>query len=293
METRGLETLFPLNRLTAASYGERSGGAWNFGKYKVPEINYDYNGNITKLVRYGFCGQSYTCIDSLIYHYHNPGSNRLIGIVEFADQYCGFRSASTTMPAYYYDANGNMNMDKNKGIEAIVYNHLNLPAIIEFENNKRIYYLYDAAGTKLRKYYYEDSRLMTTTDYSGPFVYTGHHPDYILTSEGRLKWDDHESLFHPEYFIKDHLGNVRVVLTTNPNQHYLSQVTDYYPFGMEIPVSGNYDNQLKYNGKELQMEAKLEWYDYGARFYDAAIGRFHTLDPLAEKYSFQSPYVYV
>ncbi|MBW6479324.1 MAG: RHS repeat-associated core domain-containing protein, partial [Bacteroidales bacterium] len=280
-----------LNRLTAAAYGERSGGAWNFGKYKVPEINYDYNGNITKLVRYGFCGQSYTCIDSLIYHYHNPGSNRLIGIIELADRYCGFRAVNT-MPAYYYDANGNMNMDKNKGIEAIVYNHLNLPTKIEFENNKRIYYLYDAAGTKLRKYYYEDNRPMTTTDYSGPFVYTGHHPDYILTSEGRLKWDDHDSLFYPEYFIKDHLGNVRVVLTTNPNQHHLSQITDYYPFGMEIPVSGNSDNQLKYNGKEFQMEAKLEWYDYGARFYDPALGRFHTTDAFAEKYYSFSPYQY-
>jgi len=44
-----------LNRLTKASYGEKSGGGWNFGKYKVPKINYDYNGNITRLVRYGFC----------------------------------------------------------------------------------------------------------------------------------------------------------------------------------------------------------------------------------------------
>ena len=50
-----------------------------------------------------------------------------------------------------------------------------------------------------------------------------------------------------------------------------------YPFGMEIPVSGNSDNQLKYNGKELQMEAKLEWYDYGARFYDPVIGRWHSV----------------
>ena len=65
-----------------------------------------------------------------------------------------------------------------------------------------------------------------------------------------------------------------------------------YPFGMEIPVSGNYDNQLKYNGKELQMEAKLEWYDYGARFYDAVIGRWHAVDPMAETSRRWSPYSY-
>jgi len=65
-----------------------------------------------------------------------------------------------------------------------------------------------------------------------------------------------------------------------------------YPFGMEIPVSGNSDNQLKYNGKELQMEAKLEWYDYGARFYDPVIGRWHSVDPMAESSRRWSPYTY-
>ncbi|HOX77392.1 MAG TPA: RHS repeat-associated core domain-containing protein, partial [Bacteroidales bacterium] len=68
--------------------------------------------------------------------------------------------------------------------------------------------------------------------------------------------------------------------------------TDYYPFGMEIPVYGNSDNQLKYNGKELQTEAGLEWYDYGARFYDPVLGRWHVPDPLAEKHFEYTPYAY-
>lgn len=51
-------------------------------------------------------------------------------------------------------------------------------------------------------------------------------------------------------------------------------------------------NKYLYNGKELQDEFGLEWYDYEARFYDPQLGLFHTLDHLSEDYYFQSPFVY-
>jgi RHS repeat-associated protein len=133
---------------------------------------------------------------------------------------------------------------------------------------------------------------MSTTDYSGMFIYSDDHLDNILTSEGRLKWNDHDSLFYAEYFIKDHLGNVRTVVTTDPNFNFIAQQTDYYPFGLEIAVSGTSDNQIKYNSKELQTDAKLGWYDYGARFYDPVIGRWHVVDPMAETSRRWSPYTY-
>ncbi|MBP6871378.1 MAG: RHS repeat-associated core domain-containing protein [Bacteroidales bacterium] len=156
--------------------------------------------------------------------------------------------------------------------------------ILSPENNHRITYLYDANGTKLRKCYYEDNHLMETTDYYGSFVYRDENPDHILMPEVAPPpcgggWEG-----------ADHLGNIRSVITTDTNQHWLAQGTDYYPFGMEIPVYGNSDNQLKYNGKELQTEAGLEWYDYGARFYDPVLGRWHSVDPMADERSWVSPY---
>lgn len=56
------------------------------------------------------------------------------------------------------------------------------------------------------------------------------------------------------------------------------------------------ENKYLYNGKELQDEllgsVNLDWYDYGARFYDSALGRFTGIDPIAQKFAHLSPYNY-
>ena len=76
------------------------------------------------------------------------------------------------------------------------------------------------------------------------------------------------------------------------------QATDYYAFGLEhTPKAKENENRYLYNGKELQDETfaggvRLGWYDYGWRFYDPQLGRFHTVDPMAEKYYSISPYAY-
>ena len=67
---------------------------------------------------------------------------------------------------------------------------------------------------------------------------------------------------------------------------------DYYPFGGLMASSTTSAQPYKYNGKELDSKNGLNWYDYGARHYDPVIGRWKTMDPLAEMYYSWSPYVY-
>ncbi|MCD6565134.1 MAG: RHS repeat-associated core domain-containing protein, partial [Bacteroidales bacterium] len=296
-----------LNRLTSATFGEYAGG-WGPSSedHSVPHIGYDLNGNIDSLKRMGLtnAGQ-FGVMDDLTYYYEG---NRLVGVddeapynlnrYDFTDGLSKY-SGNPGEPEYGYDANGNMISDNNKGIQEILYNHLNLPAEIYLEKDRAIRYLYDANGNKLRKIVFgEQGHIEYIRDYSESFVYIDGAIDFILTDEGRIN-NKVEGLTY-EYFLKDHLGNTRVSFEVDNGAINTTGETHYYPFGMTLhglnqPLRRHRDpvkSQYLYNGKELQSDNGLEWYDYGARFYDAVIGRFHTIDPLSEWHFKHTPYHY-
>ncbi len=139
--------------------------------------------------------------------------------------------------------------------------------------------------------------------YAGNMVYKNDKSlSYLLFDEGLVTKTS--SVYSYEYHLKDHPpkvgqgpGNTRVTFQPNGNSITTTQVAEYYPFGSSyLPVSPAGTNKYLYNGKEKQDDVlggtALDWYDYGARFYDPAIGRWNSMDPLAEKYRRWSPYNY-
>ncbi len=126
-------------------------------------------------------------------------------------------------------------------------------------------------------------------------------PDFFPTAEGF--YDFRQNTYIYQY--KDHLGNVRVSYKRDGHTTKVLDNNDYYPFGMNhlnafagahFKSTGAWEN-YKYNGKELQ---ETGMYDYGWRQYVPDLGRWFTIDPLAElgititpyRYGFNNPILY-
>ncbi len=217
-----------------------------------------------------------------------------------------------------YDANGNLNKNLHKNVSTITYNHLNLPTVITFTSGNTIELLYDATGSKLRKTVKVGGVVQYVQDYLGGMEYrqTGagvKRVESVFHDEGRYyntNVDASNTLsWRREYNFRDHLGNTRLVFTDRNGNGVVDitgtastsdvlQENHYYAFGMAFEGAwlqndpAVRDNKYQYNGKELNDDFGLNWNDYGARWYDAAIGRFTGVDPLADKYTSWSPYTY-
>ncbi|HEX5151674.1 MAG TPA: DUF6443 domain-containing protein [Parafilimonas sp.] len=233
-----------VNRLTKADYNQLSGSTWDKTKtdFTASGITYDRNGNIKKLNQKGMLVNAIMDVDKLQYNYlarsnrlnyvfdNGPGWNSLQG--DFKEV------ANTATNDYAYDNNGNLVKDYNKSIghasaNGITYNYLNLPSTVKVyqpgstTQKGAITYIYSATGEKLQKITDEfaaggNPQVVTTTTYSGGFTYTetgtaGATLQFIATVEGRVRPLDDGGWAY-DYMEKDHLGNVRAVLTDELKQ---------------------------------------------------------------------------
>ena len=221
-------------------------------------------------------------IDDLTYTY---SGNQLTRVDDATGNAAGFSNGASTTNEYVYDNNGNLTKDSNKGITNITYNVLNLPSTVTFSDGSTITYSYAADGTKLRTVH-TISGTTTQKDYCGNVVYENGSQKLLVTEEGYVDLSASTPTYY--YYLKDHQGNNRVVINSSGT---VQETNHYYPFGGVFASTGNVQ-PYKYNGKELDTKKGLNWYDYGARHYDATLGRWFVVDPLAEKYYSSSPFVY-
>jgi RHS repeat-associated protein len=225
---------------------------------------------------------------------------------------------------FAYDAYGNMKRDLNKGIVTIKYNCLNLPDTVQLSNGSYTSYMYDFTGDKLTSYYrtYTSSTVtipLGSTLASNPtgftrstYLYTDYFDNFVFEQSCLRRYQTDDGLmintntsttptatpsFVYHYFLKDHLGNNRVVFHAANNTAVIDQVNNYYPFGMEYGEEAEeegeqgYQNYL-FSGKEFDRKFQMNTYDFGARTYSADVPVWKTPDPLAEKYYSISPYAY-
>jgi RHS repeat-associated protein len=240
----------------------------------------------------------------------------------YQDETCEYQnfSTATNKKEFYYDKNGNMTSDSDRNIVAIRYNILNLPDTIQFYKGNQIINRYAADGRKLGTEYF--TRVI---DLSVPLV-TGQvinqaYTLNVINQNGTAYIDNKEyntfngnssltalqRIYNSEgfadtitatipnykYYRRDHLGNNRELWVANTKKTL--QRTQYYPSGLPW-ASNTGDNpgvqERKYNGKEFVEMHGYDTYDYGARGYYPAMGRFTSVDPMTEKYPNISPYAY-
>jgi len=211
-----------------------------------------------------------------------------------------------------YDNNGNMIKDLDREIVTIRYNILNLPDTVQFKNGNQIINRYTADGSKLSTIYFTRVTAITSPIIPGKVCNWTHTPGIVIKSgmdivtnleyslSGNTRYfskvlnsegysDNVTSNSNFYIYHKDHLGSNRELIKAG----YALNITQYYPSGLTW-AEGNsyYAMPNKFNGKDFVEMHGFDTYDYGARGYYAAIGRFTTIDPLAESDYSVSPYAY-
>jgi RHS repeat-associated protein len=240
-----------------------------------PNLAYDANGNILQMQQWGLKGVSGSqAIDNLSYGY-SLTSNRLMRVTDAMNdpnfKLGDFKDGVNGGDDYSYDQNGNLVSDENKSISGIAYNYLNLPKTITVNGKGTISYTYDAAGSKLKKLTTENNAsvthagtnytgvtITTTTIYLGAAVFEsktysnttlntalGYQEklQFLSHEEGRMRIRTTDNSWQFDYFLKDHLGNVRSVISEEVRSDaYPAATLEPATIGNESIFYGNLPN---------------------------------------------------
>ena len=278
-----------LNRLTGTTRYKAGSTGWerDLKHHEESGITYDDSGNILTLKR----TSGGVLVDCLGYEYDG---NQLMALSDSVPETPAgdiFPSRGILRGTYSYDKNGNISFDSRRGLVSS-YNMLNLISTIKKGSSVQATYKWLPDGQKLSV---RDGSGQNGFDYLGALVYrvnNGKRELYkVVSNFGELRPKSMSREKESIFYLKDHLGSVRVVVNGNGE---VKERNDYYAFGArqprtDYPVS---DNVYKYNGKEEQITGDLDYLDYGARMYDASVGRWFSADPLGESYTDISPYTY-
>ena len=243
-----------LNRLEESTYAEGAGMSQNKNRYSEKILSFSPNGSIECLQRYGKKNNgAFGLIDDLTYSYNG---NQIKAISDKAGSllYNGsfdFKDGANADVEYFYDANGALVKDLNKGISNIEYDVLGNLKCISFSNGFKTKYVYDAAGNKLRTTH--ESAVTNTTDYIGNFIFEDGKLSKFLFDVGYCSFDNCQNpTFH--YYEKDHLGSVRMVVNENgtiePSHTfgvvgYVKEFDPYFNQVVSYPVFGKNNTELE------------------------------------------------
>jgi len=245
-----------VSRLKTADFTQQNSGSINWTADKVnfslSNLSYDANGNIKTMAQKGMIGNTIATIDTLIYSYPVTGSNKLSAVSDSSNTASSklgdFVNGTNIGNDYSYDGNGNLVQDLNKGISVISYNYLNLPAVINITGKGIISYQYDAAGNKLKKTVTDNTTStpkITVTDYIGGFVYEQDSLMFLSHEEGRVRAvykTGRPVSYAYDFLLKDHLGNVRMVLGTKSDTAYYTATMETASSAVENALFSNIDN---------------------------------------------------
>ena len=264
-------------------------------------FQYDKNSNITWLERYGYCSDidEYDTADAIDIEYNGNQKKSMMNSCFETGYYGSMHGVDGACEdtEYFYDANGNLIQDLNKGM-TFEYDLLGHPLKVIGQKNT-IEYVYAPDGRKLRathKTYTAANKKTvkscTTTDYIGNYVFTNGNPSMFRFDGGYYSFNSKGTLDGCHYYIQDYQGNNRMVVNANTNA--VEQMSHYYSYGNLIGnISTKPDAQpFKYGGKELDLAGGLDLLDFEARQYDSEGPGFTSVDPCATDYPHLSPYNY-